>query len=64
MKKPLAGCVLCRDCHSCISPHPNGVLTAKDMVKLGYSGCSLGNSNRLIEAVRKCLNYTGAINNV
>lgn len=57
MKKPLWGCVLCRDCLNRMSPHSVGILTIKDMVILGYSGCTLDSNDRLVIADRKCLDY-------
>lgn len=59
MKKPLVGCVLCRDCKHKLPPHSVGVLTIKDLTFLGYSGCKLDNDNRLSEADRKCQSYEG-----
>ena len=57
MKKPLAGCVLCRDCKNIAIPHPHGVLTSRDMDILGYAGCCMDKSNRLKLADRKCAYY-------
>ncbi len=59
MKKALASCVLCRDCSNKTSPKAFGVLTTKDMTVLNYSGCLLGNDNRLVNADRKCVSYKG-----
>lgn len=56
-KKPLYGCVLCRDCSNKTAPMPMGILTTKDMILLGYSGCSFDSNNYLTEADRKCINY-------
>ena len=57
MKKPLSGCVLCRDCKNITMPNPIGVLTSRDMDILSYSGCTIDNATRLKLADRKCVNY-------
>jgi hypothetical protein len=57
MKKPLPGCVLCRDCKNKTDPHPLGILSVMDMIKLGYSGCLVNDSNWLVVADRKCSKY-------
>ncbi len=54
-KKPLYGCVLCKDCSNKIDPKSIGVLASKDMLLLGYSGCSVDDNNYLTTADRKCL---------
>lgn len=59
-KKPLSGCVLCRDCADKTAPKPVGILTSKDMTTLGYSGCLVDSNNYLTEGDRKCANYKKA----
>ena len=55
--KVLYGCVSCVYCNDKTTPISIGILTARDMAMLNYSGCKVLIGNRLVNASRKCVKF-------